>query len=103
MALGADVLAVVLAAMLTVSAALKIERNERSVHVVHELAHVPLTLFPALAAVEFVGAVGVVVGIWSTPIGIAAGAGAIAYFIGAMCSPSSRWPSGSPRAECVPG
>jgi len=84
MGLVADVLAVVLAAILTLSAALKIERNERSVYVVHELARVPLTLFPALAAVELAGAVGVIVGLWSTPIGIAASAAAVAYFVGAM-------------------
>ena len=86
MALTADVLAVVLAAMLTLSAALKIEGNERSVHVVHDLAHVPLTLFPALAGVELVGAVGVVLGVWSTPIGIAASAGVVAYFVGAIAA-----------------
>ena len=86
MGLVADVLAVVLAAMLTLSAALKVERNERSVYVVHELAHVPLALFPALVAVELAGAIGLVVGLWSTPIGVAASAGAVTYFVGAMAA-----------------
>jgi hypothetical protein len=86
MDLVADVLAVVLAAMLALSAALKIERNERSVYVVHELARVPLTLFPVLAAVELTGAVGVILGVWSTPIGIVACMGAVAYFVGAMAA-----------------
>jgi len=86
MALAADALALALAGMLTLSAALKIERNERSVHVVHELARVPLTLFPALAGVEVAAAAGLVVGIWSTTLGIAASAGAVAYFVGAMAA-----------------
>ena len=86
MALIADVLAGVLAALLTLSAVLKLERNARSVYVVNELAHVPLALFPALAAVELAGAVGVVVGIWSTPLGVAASAGAVVYFAGAMAA-----------------
>jgi hypothetical protein len=86
MTVVADVVAAVLAAMPTVSAVLKIERDERSVQVVHKLARVPLTLFPALAGFELAGALGVVLGIWSTPLGIAASAGAVVYFIGAMAA-----------------
>src|SRR5947199_8683859 len=86
MGLVADVLAAVLAAMLTLSASLKIERNERSVYVVHELARVPLTLFPVLAAVELTAAAGVILGVWSTTIGFFECMVAVAYFVGALAA-----------------
>ena len=53
---------------------------------VHELANVPLAALPALAAVELACAAGVVVGIWSTPVGIAASAAAVGYFAAAAAA-----------------
>jgi uncharacterized membrane protein YphA (DoxX/SURF4 family) len=40
--------------------------------------------FPALAALEFAGALGLIVGIWSKPIGVAAAVGITLYFVGAL-------------------
>jgi hypothetical protein len=54
--------------------------------VVHETIGLPLKYFPLLAACEFAGAVGIVVGIWWPPIGIAAGIGLVLYFVGAVVS-----------------
>lgn len=41
---------------------------------------------PILAALEMLGAIGVVLGIWSKPLGIAASAGLALYFLGAVAS-----------------
>jgi hypothetical protein len=54
--------------------------------VVHEIVGVPLEYFPLLAACEFAGAVGAVVGIWWPLLGIAAGIGLVLYFAGAIVS-----------------
>ena len=53
---------------------------------IHETVGVPLKYFPLLAAFEFAGALGLVVGIWWPPIGIAAGIGLVLYFVGAVVS-----------------
>ncbi|MFF4486088.1 DoxX family protein [Streptomyces sp. NPDC001544] len=45
---------------------------------------VPDSWFPRLAALEFAGALGLIVGIFYRPLGIAAGVGVILYFIGAI-------------------
>lgn len=42
---------------------------------------VPLGLFPLLAACELAGAVGLVVGFWWAPLGIAAAIGVVLYFL----------------------
>jgi hypothetical protein len=54
--------------------------------VVHEIVGVPLEYFPLLAACEFAGAVGAVVGIWWPLLGIAAGIGLVLYFASAIVS-----------------
>jgi hypothetical protein len=62
----------------------KIRRDPIPVRVVHETIGLPLKYFPLLAACEFAGAAGLVIGIWWTPIGIAAGFGLVLYFVGAV-------------------
>src|SRR2546421_12696911 len=64
----------------------KIRRDPHQVRVLHETIGVPFKYFPLLAACEFVGAVGLVVGIWWPLIGIAAGIGLVLYFVGAIVS-----------------
>jgi uncharacterized membrane protein YphA (DoxX/SURF4 family) len=64
----------------------KIQRHPHQVKVVHETVGLPLQYFPLLAACEFAGAVGLVIGIWWPPIGIAAGIGLVLYFVGAVVS-----------------
>jgi hypothetical protein len=64
----------------------KIQRHPHQVKVVHETIGLPLQYFPLLAACEFAGAVGLVIGIWWPPIGIAAGIGLVLYFVGAVVS-----------------
>jgi hypothetical protein len=62
----------------------KIRRDPHQVQVVHETVGVPLAYFPFLAACEWAGAFGLVVGIWWFPLGVAAGVGLVLYFAGAI-------------------
>lgn len=80
------VLAVLLAAALAMSAALKLRKAERSVEGIHGVVGVPLSWFPYLAACELAGAVGLLVGIAWAPIGIAAAIGVILYMLSAIAA-----------------
>ena len=80
------VLAVLYAAMLTFSGITKLQPHPDAVKIIHEVIGVPMAFFPVLAALEFAAALGVVVGIWRAPLGIAAASGAVIYFIGAIVS-----------------
>ena len=64
----------------------KIRDDPRIVKVIHETVGVPLRYLPLLAACEFAGALGLVLGIWWPPLGIAAGIGLVLYFVGAVVS-----------------
>lgn len=78
------VITLLFAFMVSFSGVGKILRNPLQVKVVHETVGLPLKYFPLLAACEFAGAVGLVVGIWWPVIGIAAGIGVVLYFVGAI-------------------
>ena len=77
---------ILLAAMLLFSGLGKIRRDPRQMRVVHEIIGVPLKYFPLLAACEFAGALGLVLGIMWPPLGVAAGVGLVLYFVGAIVS-----------------
>jgi hypothetical protein len=66
------------------SAVMKLRKHEQVVAVIGATVGVPASYFPALAALEIAGAVGIVAGLWLEPLGIAAAAGLTAYFIGAV-------------------
>jgi hypothetical protein len=80
------VITILLAAMATFSGIGKIRRDARIVQVIHEVVGVTLKYFPSLAACEFAGALGVVLGIWWPLLGMAAGIGLVIYFLGASVS-----------------
>jgi len=80
------VITILLAPMLVFSGLGKIRRDPRQMRVVHEIVGVPLKYFPLLAACEFAGALGLVLGIWWPPLGVAAGIGLVLYFVGAIGS-----------------
>ena len=80
------VITILLAAIVTFSGIGKIRRDPRIVQVIHELIGVPLKYFSLLAACEFAGALGVVLGVWWPVIGVAAGIGLVIYFVGACVS-----------------
>jgi hypothetical protein len=64
----------------------KLRRDPKVAHVVHEVVGVPFKYFPHLAGCEFAGSLGLVLGIWWPPAGIAAGIGLVVYFVGALVS-----------------
>jgi len=80
------VVTIVLAAMAAFSGLGKLRRHPKIVHVVHEVVGVPLKYFPHLAACEFAGALGLVLGIWWPFLGMAAGIWLASYFVGAIVS-----------------
>jgi len=80
------IITVTFALMVTFSGIAKIRRDDRVVKVVHEVVGVPLKYFPLLAACEFAGGVGLVIGILWPILGVAAGAGLVLYFVGAVAS-----------------
>ena len=77
-------LSLLLAMLLTYSGIGKIRRAPRQVRVIYLTVHVPLKYFPWLAACEFAGELGLLVGLWLRPIGIAAAIGVVLYFVGAV-------------------
>jgi hypothetical protein len=80
------VITIVAAAMAAFSGLGKLRRDPKIVHIVNEVVGVPLKYFPHLAACEFAGAVGLVLGIWWPFLGEAAGIGLVVYFVGAIVS-----------------
>jgi hypothetical protein len=77
------IVAILVSAMLVSSAITKLRRNPSVVHSIHEVAKVPLSWLPWLAACEIAAAVGLLIGIFWWPLGVAAAIGIIIYFIGA--------------------
>jgi DoxX-like family len=75
-----------LALMAVFSGIGKIRHDARQVATVHETVGVPLKYFPYLAACEFAGAAGLAIGIWWPVLGVAAAAGLVLYFLGAVVS-----------------
>ena len=80
------VIAIALAAIAAFSGVGKLRRDAKIVHIVHEVVGVPLKYFPHLAACEFAGAWGLVLGIWWPFLGVAASIGLVVYFAGAIVS-----------------
>jgi uncharacterized membrane protein YphA (DoxX/SURF4 family) len=64
----------------------KIRGDPRIVKVIHETVGVPMKYLPLLAACEFAGALGLVLGVWWPPLGVVAGIGLVLYFAGAVVS-----------------
>jgi len=79
-------LSILLAAMVLFSGIAKIRRDPKVVRVVHEVVGVPMRYFPFLAACEFAGALGLLLGMVWPPVGVAAGIGLVLYFLGATIS-----------------
>src|SRR5215472_3811441 len=80
------VVTIVLAAMAAFSGLGKLRRDPKVVHVINEVVGVPMKYFPHLAACEFAGALGLVLGVWLPWMGVAAGIGLVVYFVGAVIS-----------------
>lgn len=78
------VVSVLFAALLALSASGKLRRDPRQVEVLERVG--ALKLAPALAALEFAAAAGLLIGLVWWPLGVAAAVGATLYFIGATIS-----------------
>jgi hypothetical protein len=85
MALVTGIASVLLALVLLVSAYGKLRRDPGQVRTLTRVG-VPQRLIPVLAALEIAAALGLLAGLFWTPIGIAAAAGVVAYFLGAVGS-----------------
>ena len=79
----AAVVSVLLAVVLAGSALGKLRQDRRAVAPLTAVG-VPPAWFPRLALAELAGAVGLVVGLFVWPIGVAAAIGVVAYFVGAV-------------------
>ncbi|MFE3542812.1 DoxX family protein [Nocardia sp. NPDC059177] len=79
------VLAILLSIVLVVSGRAKLVEDEEITSTMTRLG-VPLTWLPALAVLEFAGALGLLAGIVYRTFGIAAGIGVVLYFVGAVLS-----------------
>ncbi len=77
------VVAVLLAAVLLLSAYTKVIRFERTVATLTKVG-VTEAQFAPLATCEAAGALGLLAGLWVAPLGIAAAAGVALYFVGAL-------------------
>ena len=77
------IVGVLLSLLLLMSASAKLTRNPKVVEGMTAVG-VPLSMFPFLAGAEIAGAVGLIVGLWIAPLGIAAAIGVVLYFVGAV-------------------
>jgi uncharacterized membrane protein YphA (DoxX/SURF4 family) len=80
------VVAAVFTVMLIMSARMKLVHDPLAVEVIGGVVGVPLRFFPVLALLEIAGGVGLLAGIGLKPLGIAAAACLVAYFIVAIAS-----------------
>jgi len=79
------IVSVLLALVALGSAGAKLAKNPKVIESVTSVG-VPENRIPILAMLEIAGAVGVIIGLWVAPLGIAAGIGLVLYFIGATVS-----------------
>lgn len=79
------IVSVLLAVALTFSAIGKLTKNPSVVPMLEHVG-VPAEKIPWLAYAELLGAVGLLVGLYIWPIGVAAAVGVILYFVGAVAA-----------------
>ena len=79
------VVSVLLAVALTFSAIGKLTKNPSVIPMLEQVG-VPADKIPWLAYVEILGAVGLLIGLFVWPIGVAAAVGAFLYFVGAVAA-----------------
>lgn len=79
-------LAIVTALIVAASGTMKVRHDPKVTMIIHDVVGVPLRFFPFLAACEFAGAAGLVIGIGWAPLGVAASTGLVVYFVVAVLS-----------------
>ncbi|MFV0318670.1 MAG: DoxX family protein [Microthrixaceae bacterium] len=84
MFIAAVIVSVLLAFIAASSAAMKLQRHPQVVAAINGTVGVPMERLPVLAMLELAGALGLIIGLWVTPIGVAAATGLFLYFLGAV-------------------
>ncbi|MBF4577545.1 DoxX family protein [Frondihabitans sp. VKM Ac-2883] len=83
MQIAAVILSLVLALAMLASGVMKLIRAPRIVAMMEPLG-VPAARLPLLGSLQIAGTVGLIIGIWFPPLGIAAVIGLVLYFAGAI-------------------
>ena len=86
MSLAYTAIAILTSVIVTASGTMKVRHDPKVTTIIHDVVGVPLKFFPLLAACEFAGAAGLLIGIFWAPLGVAASIGLIVYFVGAVLS-----------------
>jgi Flp pilus assembly protein TadB len=79
------IVGILLALALLVSARAKLTHDQKLTEGLIGIG-VPAGLIPYLAACEIAGALGLLIGLWFAPLGIAAAIGVVLYFVGASAA-----------------
>jgi hypothetical protein len=77
-------LVVLMSLLAVVSGVAKLRHDPNVVRIVHEVVGVPMKWLPWLAACELAGAAALLLGLAWAPLGMAAAAGLVIYFAGAV-------------------
>jgi hypothetical protein len=77
------VVTVLIAVMAAASGVMKLRRAPQIVDALVNKLELPMSWLTPLAALELAGAIGALIGLAVAPLGIAAAAGLVAYFVGA--------------------
>lgn len=85
MNIGYIVTAILVSALLVFTARNKLVRQKDVVDVLVRVG-VPERMFPVLATLQLLGAAGLLIGIFFRPLGVAAAAGVVLFFLGAVIS-----------------
>jgi DoxX-like family len=95
-------LAVVTSLIVAASGMMKVRLDPKVTKIIHDVVGVPLRFFPFLAASEFAGAIGLLGGIFWVPLGVAASAALVLYFVGALLAHVrvGDWKGLSPQRSC---
>jgi hypothetical protein len=78
------IVAAIFTVILAMSARMKLVREPIAVEVIGEMVGVPLRLFPTLAVLQIAGGAGLLIGIGLEPLGVAAAACLVLYFVVAI-------------------
>ena len=78
------IVAIIMAIIAVGSATGKLQHNPRIITSINGVVGVPMPWIPALAACEIAGALGILIGIFWPPLGLAAAVGLVIYFVGAI-------------------
>jgi hypothetical protein len=77
-------LVIMMSLIAVLSGIAKLRHDPKVERIIHDVVGVPMKWFPWLAACEFAGAAGLLLGLAWPSLGMAAAAGLVIYFVGAV-------------------